>query len=106
MLFFGWALAAVAQDAVSDAVDKALWCGGAYIALTQMQPMSADEIALADANATQAVAAAVLAMNADGIAESDHERMIDAYVEIAFNDLTQPEATLRYSDAECGTFGQ
>ena len=97
----GWALPALAQDEVSDAVDRALWCGAAYSALTQIEGMSAEDVASADAKATVAFEAAVVAMNEDGIEESEYDRLIDYYIEIAVENLTNPEAELRYSDAEC-----
>jgi len=97
----GWALPTLAQDEVSDAVDKALWCGAAYSALTQIDGMSEEDIASADANATIAFEAAVIAMNEDGIADTEYDRLIEYYIEIAVENLTNPEAELRYSDAEC-----
>jgi len=44
---------------------------------------------------------AVDAMSQDGIAEAEYDRLIDYYVEIAVENLTNPAAELRYSDAEC-----
>jgi hypothetical protein len=101
LAFTGLTLPALAQDEVSDAVDQALWYGAAYTAVTQTAGMSDDEIAAADAAATAAFTVAVTAMEEDGIEVGEHTRLIDYYVEIAMEDLTNPDAELRYSDAEC-----
>ena len=97
----GWALPVLAQDEVSDAVDKALWCGAAYSALTQIDGMSKEDVASADARATATFVVAVDAMDEDGIAETEYDRLIDYYIEIAVDNLTNPDAELRYSDADC-----
>ena len=97
----GAALPAFAQDQVSDAVDQALWCGAAYAAVTQIDGMSQDDIASADAAATKAFAVALTAMEADGIDEAEHDRLVSYYTDIAVENLSNPEAELRYTDAEC-----
>ena len=101
LAILGWALPAMAQDEVSDAVDQALWCGAAYSALTQIDGMSEDDIASADARATATFVVAVDAMNEDGIAETEYDRLIEYYIDIAVENLTNPDAELRYSDADC-----
>lgn len=95
------ALPAFAQDEVSDAVDQALWCGAAYSAVTQVEGMSQADIDAADAAATTAFTIALTAMDADGIDPAEHDRLVEDYVEMAMDNLTDPDAELRYSDAEC-----
>ena len=97
----GTALPVFAQDEVSDAVDQALWCGAAYAAVTQIDGMTKEDIASADAAATQAFAVALTAMEEDGIDEAEHDRLVSYYTDIAVENLTNPEAELRYTDAEC-----
>ena len=77
MAVLAWPLPAMAGEDVSDAVDQALWCGAAYAALTQIDGMSEDDIASADARATATFVVAVDAMSQDGIAETDYDRLID-----------------------------
>ena len=101
LAFAGLTLPALAQDEVSDAVDQALWCGAAYTAASQTEGMSDDDIASADAAATAAFTVAVAAMEDDEIEASEHNRLVDYYVEMAMDDLSNPDAKLRYSDAEC-----
>lgn len=101
LALIGGALPAFAQEEVSDAVDQALWCGAAYSAVTQIEGMSEDDIASADAAATAAFTAAAVAMEEDGIAETEHDRLVEYYVEMAVENLTNPDAELRYSDEEC-----
>ena len=97
----GMVAPAFAQEEVSDAVDQALWCGAAYLAVTQIDGMSEDDIASADASAEAAFNVAAVAMAEDGIDEAEHERLVNYYVEIAVENLTNPDAELRYSDEEC-----
>ena len=97
----GMALPAFAQDEVSDAVDQALWCGAAYSAVTQIEGMSEEDVASADAAATAAFNVALVEMEADGIDAAEHDRLVEYYVEIAVENLTNPDAELRYSDEEC-----
>jgi hypothetical protein len=97
----GLALPVFAQEEVSDAVDQALWCGAAYTAVTQIDGMSEDDIAAAEAAGTAAFAVAAVAMEEDGIDEAEHDRLVEYYVEIAVENLTDPDAELRYSDEEC-----
>ena len=98
----GLALPALAQDdLVSDAVDQALWCGAAYSAVSQIDGMSEEDIASAEAGATAAFTVAVAAMEEDGIAETEHDRLLEDYINMAVEDLSNPDAELRYSDAEC-----
>ena len=99
LAFAGLTLPALAQDEVSDAVDQALWCGAAYTAVSQTAGMSDDDIATADAAATVAFTVAVAAMEDDEIEASEHNRLVDYYVEMAMDDLSNPDADLRYSDA-------
>ena len=99
--FAGLALPAFAQGEVSDAVDQALWCGAAYTAITQIEGMTDDDIASADAAATAAFTVAMTEMEADGIDAAEHDRLVEYYVEIAVENLTNPDAELRYSDQEC-----
>ena len=97
----GMALPAFAQDEVSDAVDQALWCGAAYSAVTQIEGMSEEDVASADTAATAAFNVALVEMEADGIDAAEHDRLVEYYVEIAVENLTNPDAELRYSDEEC-----
>ena len=97
----GLALPAFAEDQVSDAVDQALWCGAAYSAVTQIEGMSEEDIASSDANATAAFNVALVEMEADGIDSAEHDRLVEYYVEMAVENLTNPDAELRYTDAEC-----
>ena len=97
----GLAMPVLAQEEVSDAVDQALWCGAAYTAVTQIDGMSDDDIASADAAATAAFTVAMTAMEEDGIDAAEHDRLVEYYVEIAVENLHNPDAELRYTDAEC-----
>lgn len=101
LALLGGVVPAFAQEEVSDAVDQALWCGAAYSAVTQIDGMSDEDIASADGAATLAFTVAVSAMEEDGIAESEHDRLVEYYVEMAVENLTDPDAELRYSDEEC-----
>ena len=101
LAFAGLTLPTLAQDEVSDAVDQALWCGAAYTAVTQIEGMSDDDIASADAAATAAFTVAMTAMDEDGIEASEHTRLVDYYVDMAIEDLSKSDAELRYTDAEC-----
>ncbi|MCS6762020.1 MAG: hypothetical protein MO846_08600 [Candidatus Devosia symbiotica] len=40
-------------------------------------------------------------MNEDSIADTEYDRLIEYYVDIAIDNLTNPKAKLRYSDADC-----
>jgi len=101
LVLVGGAGAAFAEEEVSDAVDQALWCGAAYAAVTQIDGMSEDDIVSAEAASTAAFAVAVIAMEEDGIEETEHKRLVDYYVEMAVENLSDPDAELRYSDEDC-----
>lgn len=101
LALLGGAAPTFAQEEVSDAVDQALWCGAAYTAVTQVEGMSEDDIAAAESAATDAFTVAAVAMQEDGIADTEHDRLVEYYVEMAVADLTNPDAELRYTDEEC-----
>lgn len=98
----GLAGTAFAQDEeVSDAVDQALWCGGLFAAVTQIDGVSDEDKATAEEKATAIYTQAVLAMEEDGIEESEHDRLLEYYTGMAVEELTTEGAEMRYTAEEC-----
>lgn len=91
-----------AQDEeVSDTVDQTLWCGGLFAAVTQIDGVSAEDKAIAEEKATAIYTQAALAMEEDGIEESEHDRLLEYYTGMAVEELTTEGAEMRYTAAEC-----
>lgn len=89
-----------ANDEVSDAVDIALWCGAAYTVAANVPDVTAEDAASSNEMANLAFARAKLALDADGIAETEYTRLVNFYVDAAMTDMTT-EVEMRYSDEEC-----
>lgn len=71
------------------------------MAASQIEGVSEEDIATFDANATGAFNVAAVEMETDGIDSAEHELLVGYYVDMAVENLTNPDAELRYSDAEC-----
>jgi hypothetical protein len=89
------------EEEVSDAVDQTLWCGGLFAAVTQIEGVSAEDKAIAEEKATAIYTQAVIAMEEDGIAETEHDRLLEYYTGMAVDELTTEGAEMRYTAEEC-----
>nr|WP_314259832.1 hypothetical protein [uncultured Devosia sp.] len=88
------------QEVSADA-DIALWCASTYVAVSQMGGL--DDAASATANQFAEVAfdKADRLLVADGIAESEHNRLISYYLEEAIRGISGQLPELRYNDQVC-----
>lgn len=101
LLLLAPVLPSVAEETVSDEVDQVLWCGAAFVAVSLTEGMAEDEIAAAEVAAEAIFATAHTAMVEDGIEEGEYDRLVTYYTEMAVENLTNPDAEMRYTSDEC-----
>ncbi|WP_354061426.1 hypothetical protein [Devosia sp. 2618] len=89
------------EEEVSDDVDIAMWCGAAYTVTTQIDGMSAEDVASANTLAELAFAKAHAALVADQVEEGEYDRLVSFYVDAAVEDMTSAEPDMRYSADDC-----
>ncbi|WEK06153.1 MAG: hypothetical protein P0Y65_07850 [Candidatus Devosia phytovorans] len=88
------------QEVSADA-DIALWCASTYVVVSQMGGLDDAASATANAFADVAFGKANRILVADGIAESEHDRLISYYIEEAIHGVTGQLPELRYNDQVC-----
>ena len=95
------AFAQADNDEVSPQVDLTLWCGAYYGIIEQVAVDDPAKQALAKDYGGQAYTQAGQAMIDDGIEETEHERLIKFYIDMAIEEVKSPEDDNRYTDDEC-----
>ena len=97
--------AVFAQDAadedVSEQVDLTLWCGAYYGIIEQVAKDDPAKQALAKNYSGQAYTQGAQALADDGIEETEYERIITDYVNMAVAEVQSAEDDNRYTDDEC-----
>ncbi|MEO5805787.1 hypothetical protein [Devosia sp.] len=88
-------------DQVSDAVDIAMFCGAAFTVASMSDQVTADEKAASEQMATMSFARAKTALDADGVAETEYDRLTKFYVDAAIADMSAGTENMRYSSDEC-----
>ncbi|KKB82813.1 hypothetical protein VW29_14705 [Devosia limi DSM 17137] len=92
---------AFAQEEVSDAVDIAMWCGAAFTVAAQADDTPAEQAESSNAVAAILFAKAELALEADAVAETEYDRLVEFYVEDAFAQVINETGDTRYTPEEC-----
>ena len=89
------------SDLVSEQVDLTLWCGAYYGIIEQVAVDDPAKQALAKEYSGQAYTQAGQAMIDDGIEDTEHERLINDFINMAIEEVKSPEDDNRYTDDEC-----
>ena len=89
------------EDDVSEQVDLTLWCGAYYGIIEQVAVDDPEKQAVAKEYSSQAYTQGAQAMIDDGIEQTEFERIIRDFVEMAVEEVKSPEDDNRYTDDEC-----